>query len=1186
MTRTADNQNRTEIVRSIALVALIIVMDLSGFAGLANQDRLEDVPDYRGTNSTDSDGDGVPDDEDAFPNDPTAHTDTDLDGMPDSITTPSFMTDGLVGYWKLDEASGNVVDSSDNALTSTVQGNVTYNVPGEYGSAIKLDGHGEYIDVSSNDALNVSNITLSFWLNFSQFPPWPGEPVAGLICRGDIYIEQWSIDAVGNQIRFWHRHWGGDGLLGIHHAVWFPLSTTNEWIHIAATYNTSFSAIYLNGQLQDIENHTGWEYGDLVDSEEPLYIGAKANSTGSVDRYINSAIDEVRIYDNGFNSSEVEYLYNLTRLVEDDDDDNDGTPDIDDAFPLDPTEDSDFDGNGVGDNAQFAEFDLDGDGVWDEVVNMPGFMHGLANTSTTYDLAYFSLDGACAILNNGSMMCWGMDHNGLRGDGNPGPVYEHAPVYAALPQNRMAVEVSIGMDQACVLLENGSVACWGRGHPAGILDPQIHSQYGWQLEEATTVPSLPNDAISISVASGGEAHTCAIMDNGSVYCWGANQNGQLGIGYRCVYGSGFSIGNDCISLSYLTWGGDQNATSHIGQATMMNLPIGRTAVGLNLIGSNTFVVLDNHSMICYGNDCGSEGNFSNYVYVDNGSKITASFYQRVLTSEGLVLDLDSFHRPILTPVGVNSYNNQTGVFSEADRLCASLKNGSVACNEIGIWRSGSGGLGTDSHWYSPPNNLSAGGAQSDHQKACVALSNGELQCWGFNGGPQHLGTGYLCLNGTNDQHNCDSSNYVMTARSILLPRPIMIGEMDLDGDGISKLLDRCPDGESNWKSNLTSDFDGDGCRDISEDDDDDGDGIIDIDSDCDGLGNNVDPDDDNDGVSDDDDAFPLNPYESNDFDNDGIGDNCDCDTDGDGMPDMFDPFPFNSSESYDSDGDGIGDNADDDDDGDGTLDINDAFPLDPTEDTDTDGDGVGDNADDDDDDDGYSDVMDIFPLDPSEWFDTDGDGIGDNADDDDDGDGTLDINDAFPLDPTEDTDTDGDGVGDNADDDDDGDGVSDAMDAFPLNPAEWIDTDGDGVGNNADSDDDDDGSLDWDDAFPLDPSEDSDTDGDGVGDNADDDADGDGEVDNETALSIGPLNPSNSLKLSLLINLIMVLLATLVISGRRSSSGLNLVGFEQIPEPQITAAVKDRKEVLDKYLSQGYSPELANTLADNEMRKN
>ena len=274
-----------------------------------------------------------------------------------------------------------------------------------------------------------------------------------------------------------------------------------------------------------------------------------------------------------------------------------------------------------------------------------------------------------------------------------------------------------------------------------------------------------------------------------------------------------------------------------------------------------------------------------------------------------------------------------------------------------------------------------------------------------------------------------------------------------------------------------------------------------------------------------------------------------------------------------------------DDDNDGILDINDAFPLDPTEDIDTDGDGVGDNADDDDDGDGYSDLMDAFPLDSSEWLDTDGDVIGDNTDTDDDNDGSLDIDDAFPLDPSEDTDTDGDGVGDNADDDDDGDGVSDAMDAFPLDATEWYDTDLDGVGDNTDTDDDNDGSLDWDDAFPLDPSEDSDTDGDGVGDNADDDADGDGEVDNETTLSIGSLNPSNSLKLSLLINLIVVLLATLVISSRRSSSGLNLVGFEKMPEPQITTTVKDRKEVLEKYLSQGYSPELANTLADNEMRK-
>ena len=86
-------------------------------------------------------------------------------------------------------------------------------------------------------------------------------------------------------------------------------------------------------------------------------------------------------------------------------------------------------------------------------------------------------------------------------------------------------------------------------------------------------------------------------------------------------------------------------------------------------------------------------------------------------------------------------------------------------------------------------------------------------------------------------------------------------------------------------------------------------------------------------------------------------------------------------------------------DGDGVIDSQDAFPNDPTETVDTDGDGVGDNSD-------------AFPSDPSEAQDTDGDGVGDNAD-------------VYPNDPTETTDTDGDGVGDNSD-------------AFPNDPTRWL----------------------------------------------------------------------------------------------------------------------------------------------------
>ncbi len=124
-------------------------------------------------------------------------------------------------------------------------------------------------------------------------------------------------------------------------------------------------------------------------------------------------------------------------------------------------------------------------------------------------------------------------------------------------------------------------------------------------------------------------------------------------------------------------------------------------------------------------------------------------------------------------------------------------------------------------------------------------------------------------------------------------------------------------------------------------------------------------DDDNDGVTDDLDAFPLDPSETTDSDSDGVGDNSDA-------------FPNDPTESADNDGDGIGDNADTDDDNDGVTDDLDAFPFDPDETTDSDSDGVGDNSD-------------AFPTDPAESSDTDADGVGDNSDVDIDGDGLIEI---------------------------------------------------------------------------------------------------------------------------------------------------------------------------------------------------
>ena len=165
---------------------------------------------------------------------------------------------------------------------------------------------------------------------------------------------------------------------------------------------------------------------------------------------------------------------------------------------------------------------------------------------------------------------------------------------------------------------------------------------------------------------------------------------------------------------------------------------------------------------------------------------------------------------------------------------------------------------------------------------------------------------------------------------------------------------------------------------------------------------------DRDGYTNDVDVFPTDPTEWEDTNDNGIGDNAEpgLDGDGDGVLNEADAFSWDAAASVDTDGDGQPDDwnagasqeqinasflvLDADDDNDGVPDSNDAFPLDAGESADTDGDGIGNNADTDDDGDGVADSVDALPLDADETLDTDNDGIGNNADTDDDGDGYTD----------------------------------------------------------------------------------------------------------------------------------------------------------------------------------------------------
>ena len=331
------------------------------------------------------------------------------------------------------------------------------------------------------------------------------------------------------------------------------------------------------------------------------------------------------------------------------------------------------------------------------------------------------VDHTCARLDNLQVKCWGDNSYGQLGIGNSvgssiriGDVIDEMGEQLKavdLGAGRSALELVAGFSYTCARLDNGGVKCWGNG--LGLIAPLGDGPN--EMGDFLPYIALGTNRKAVALYAGW-AHVCARLDDGTVKCWGRNNDGQLGLGGTAPRGAALSEMGD--NLPVLDFGAF------------------RTALHLSLGEAHTCAVLDNWSVKCWGR--GTRGQL--------GQGGTSSF--------GNVPGQMGNNLPVVD-IGMNRTALEISAGSE--HTCARLDDGSTKCwgfngtGQLGIGDADSrgDGLGEMGDVLPAVNlgiSLHAMELVTGQSHSCARLDNNAIKCWGYNSAGQ-LGVGDIVTRG-------------------------------------------------------------------------------------------------------------------------------------------------------------------------------------------------------------------------------------------------------------------------------------------------------------------------------------------------------------------------------------------------------------------------------------------------------
>jgi alpha-tubulin suppressor-like RCC1 family protein len=250
-----------------------------------------------------------------------------------------------------------------------------------------------------------------------------------------------------------------------------------------------------------------------------------------------------------------------------------------------------------------------------------------------------------------------------------------APLRAVSAQPSKAV-IATGYYHTCALKVDGKVYCWGYNDEGQIGSGTLNVIFNTPVLVPLTNPS--------STIATGSTHSCAVDFNGNAYCWGAGHYGQLGNGSRGA--TVFSI-------------------------TPVPVTVQNGIKSLTAGAGHTCAIKTNNEVVCWGSNLAGQ--------LGNGTNVDSTI-----------------------AVAVTNLGTVTAISAGGAHTCALKTNGEIAC--WGENTSGQFGIGTTVNSNVPVVLSIAGGvtavSAASPKHVCALKTNGEVSCWG-DGSVGQLGIG-------------------------------------------------------------------------------------------------------------------------------------------------------------------------------------------------------------------------------------------------------------------------------------------------------------------------------------------------------------------------------------------------------------------------------------------------------------